>query len=239
MVALAGALAFEAYFAAVEDTLAFADTGDIERDLTAQLHSFVGLLTAPATGHVIAQLVGASQTDPALADALAEHYTHPRRRLAVDRLTRAQRAGQIRAEVDPQVVVDQLWGACYHRLLLPDEPLDTAFADALIGNLLRGIRGVRPLRVRARTVSTADVAEVARTPRPIAAGASRRAAAYWEARVFPIVSATAAAWMSRPVRLGWTYQGSLMPENSASDVSSIAPMPRRAPSHAVLEPVWL
>ncbi|WP_393059698.1 TetR/AcrR family transcriptional regulator C-terminal ligand-binding domain-containing protein [Streptomyces sp. LN549] len=136
-----GALAFEAYFAAVEDTLAFADTGDIERDLTAQLHSFVGLLTAPATGHVIAQLVGASQTDPALADALAEHYTHPRRRLAVDRLTRAQRAGQIRAEVDPQVVVDQLWGACYHRLLLPDEPLDTAFADALIGNLLRGIRG--------------------------------------------------------------------------------------------------
>ncbi|WP_326737869.1 TetR-like C-terminal domain-containing protein [Streptomyces sp. NBC_01022] len=136
-----GALAFEAYYTAVEDTLAFADTGDIERDLTAQLHSFVGLLTAPATGHVIAQLAGASQTDPALADALAQHYTHPRRRLAVDRLTRAQRAGQIRAEVDPQVVVDQLWGACYHRLLLPDEPLDTAFADALIDNLLRGIRG--------------------------------------------------------------------------------------------------
>ncbi|WP_327709596.1 TetR/AcrR family transcriptional regulator C-terminal ligand-binding domain-containing protein [Streptomyces sp. NBC_00464] len=136
-----GALAFEAYYTAVEDTLAFADTGDVERDLTAQLHSFVGLLTAPATGHVIAQLAGASQTDPALADALAQHYTHPRRRLAVDRLTRAQRAGQIRAEVDPQVVVDQLWGACYHRLLLPDEPLDTAFADALIDNLLRGIRG--------------------------------------------------------------------------------------------------
>ncbi|MFI6652554.1 TetR-like C-terminal domain-containing protein [Streptomyces sp. NPDC050529] len=136
-----GALAFEAYYTAVEDTLAFADTGDIERDLTAQLHSFVGLLTTPATGHVIAQLAGASQTDPALADALAQHYTHPRRRLAVDRLTRAQRAGQIRAEVDPQVVVDQLWGACYHRLLLPDEPLDTAFADALIDNLLRGIRG--------------------------------------------------------------------------------------------------
>jgi hypothetical protein len=35
------------------------------------------------------------------------------------------------------VVVDQLWGACYHRLLLPDEALDDAFVDALIGNLLR------------------------------------------------------------------------------------------------------
>ncbi|MGW0938726.1 TetR-like C-terminal domain-containing protein [Streptomyces sp. NPDC002666] len=136
-----GALAFEAYFTAVEDTLAFADTGDIERDLTAQLHSFVGLLTGRPAGPVIAQFVGAAQTDPALADALAQHYIHPRRRLAADRLTRAQHVGQIRAEVDPQVVVDQLWGACYHRLLMPDEPLDTAFADALISNLLRGIRG--------------------------------------------------------------------------------------------------
>ncbi|MEU9090295.1 TetR/AcrR family transcriptional regulator C-terminal ligand-binding domain-containing protein [Streptomyces sp. NPDC048428] len=136
-----GALAFEAYFTAVEDTLAFADTGDIERDLTAQLHSFVGLLTGVPAGPVIAQLVGAAQTDPALADALAQHYVRPRRRLAGDRLTQAQRVGQIRADVDPQVVVDQLWGACYHRLMMPEESLDTAFADALIGNLLRGIRG--------------------------------------------------------------------------------------------------
>nr|WSW67642.1 TetR/AcrR family transcriptional regulator C-terminal ligand-binding domain-containing protein [Streptomyces sp. NBC_00995] len=136
-----GALAFEAYFTAVEDTLAFADTGDIARDLTAQLHSFVGLLTGRPAGPVIAQFVGAAQTDPALAGALAKHYIHPRRRLAAERLTRAQRAGQIRAEVDPQVVVDQLWGACYHRLMMPDEPLDCAFADALIDNLLRGIGG--------------------------------------------------------------------------------------------------
>ncbi|WP_405458880.1 TetR/AcrR family transcriptional regulator [Streptomyces sp. NBC_00101] len=135
-----GALAFEAYFSAVESTLAFPDTGDVERDLTAQLHAFVGLLTDPRTGPAIAQLIGAAQADPALAEALATHYTHPRRRLAVERLTRAQALGQIHADVDPQVVVDQLWGACYHRLLLPDETLDAAFADALIRNLVRGIR---------------------------------------------------------------------------------------------------
>lgn len=134
-----GALAFEAYYGAVEGTLAFADTGDVERDLTAQLHAFVGLLTAPRTGHVIAQFVGAAQTDPALAEALATHYTHPRRLLAVERLTRARELGQIHADVDLQVVVDQLWGACYHRLLLPDQALDTAFVDALVRNLLRGI----------------------------------------------------------------------------------------------------
>jgi Tetracyclin repressor-like, C-terminal domain len=54
-------------------------------------------------------------------------------------LRRAQERGQVRADVDPEVVVDQLWGACYHRLLLPDQPLTEEFADALVRNLVRGI----------------------------------------------------------------------------------------------------
>jgi hypothetical protein len=41
-------------------------------------------------------------------------------------------------------VVDQLWGACYHRLLLPSETLDFDFTDALVSNLMRGIRCETP-----------------------------------------------------------------------------------------------
>jgi hypothetical protein len=37
------------------------------------------------------------------------------------------------------VIIDQLWGACYHRLLMPAEPLTEEFTDALLRNLLRGI----------------------------------------------------------------------------------------------------
>ncbi|WP_250029661.1 TetR/AcrR family transcriptional regulator [Paractinoplanes maris] len=135
-----GALAFEAYFAAVETRLAFDDTGDIERDLRSQLRSFVRLLTADRGGPVIAALVGAARSDPDLAAVLEEQYTRPRRTLAVERLRTAQEAGQIARDVDPQVVVDQLWGACYHRLLMPAEPLTTDFVDALLRNVLRGIR---------------------------------------------------------------------------------------------------
>ncbi|WP_250008317.1 TetR-like C-terminal domain-containing protein [Actinoplanes sp. M2I2] len=134
-----GALAFEAYFAAVETRLAFDDTGDLEHDLRSQLHAFVRLLTAEHGGPVIAALAGAAQSDPGLAVVLEEQYTHPRRTLAVERIRAAQDAGQVAADVDPQVVVDQLWGACYHRLLLPAEPLTADFADALLRNLLRGI----------------------------------------------------------------------------------------------------
>ncbi len=139
-----GALALEAYFAAVQDTLAFCDTGDLARDLTDQLLAFVRLLTEPAddrvVGAVIGELIGAAQTDPDLAAAFSSHYSRPRRQLAVDRLATAQQAGQIHPDVDLEVLVDQLWGACYHRLLLPDQPLDTAFAGALVRNLLHGIQ---------------------------------------------------------------------------------------------------
>lgn len=136
-----GSLALEGYFAAVEERLAFEDTGDIERDLATQLRAFVGLLADENSGPMIAELVGAAQTDPDLAAAFSENYTRPRRRLAVERLSRAQHHGQIRANIDLEVIVDQLWGACYLRLLLPDQPLDDAFADALVRNILCGVWG--------------------------------------------------------------------------------------------------
>jgi hypothetical protein len=54
-------------------------------------------------------------------------------------MRRAQDRGQLRADADPQILVDQLWGACYHRLLLPDEPLTEEFAERLVANLLHGV----------------------------------------------------------------------------------------------------
>ncbi|MFG2676210.1 TetR-like C-terminal domain-containing protein [Streptomyces sp. DT20] len=132
-----GALAFDAYFDTFKETLAFPDTGDIGRDLTTQLHSFVDLLNR--NGPVIAGIIGAAQGDAGLAEALSTHYVIQRRALAVERLTRAQQVGQIRAEADLETIVDQLWGAVYHRLLMPAQPLSREFADRLIANLLQGV----------------------------------------------------------------------------------------------------
>lgn len=137
-----GALALEAYFPATEEALAFPDTGDIEQDLLTQLRSFIGLLTGREGRPVIAELVGAAQTDPGLAAALAQAYVQPRRQLATARLAVARDQGQIKPDADLEVIVDQLWGACYHRLLLPApaQPLNPAFAAALVSNLMTGVR---------------------------------------------------------------------------------------------------
>jgi AcrR family transcriptional regulator len=134
-----GALALDGYFTAMEPALAFPETGDIAADLRSQLHSFAGLLRDTSAGRVVSELIGAAQTDRELAAAYGERYSRPRRELAVTALRRAQDRGQLRRDVDPEVLVDQLWGACYHRLLLPDQPLTDGFVDALVDNLFRGV----------------------------------------------------------------------------------------------------
>jgi AcrR family transcriptional regulator len=134
-----GALALDGYFHRVAPELAFSDTGDIEADLRAQLHAFLRVIRDSAAGRVIAELIGQAQSDPELKAAYLQRYSSPRRALAVAALEEAKERGQLRADLDAEAVVDQLWGACYHRLLLPDQPLTHEFVDALVDNLFRGI----------------------------------------------------------------------------------------------------
>jgi AcrR family transcriptional regulator len=134
-----GALALDGYFDRVEPELAFPDTGDIEADLRTQLHSFLRVIRDSPAGQVIGELIGQAQSDPELKAAYLDRYSSPRRALAVAAMRKAMGRGQLRASLDPESVVDQLWGACYHRLLLPDQPLTAEFVDALVDNLFRGI----------------------------------------------------------------------------------------------------
>ncbi|WP_193103466.1 TetR/AcrR family transcriptional regulator [Brachybacterium sp. FME24] len=133
-----GALAAEAYFAKSELALEFPDTGDLHADLVTQLTAFVALLSDDAVGKPLSELIGAAQTDPELAEAWTRTYSHPRRELARERLRSAQRSGGLNADADVDIMVDQLWGACYHRLLVLKVSLDDLNIDRLVTYALRG-----------------------------------------------------------------------------------------------------
>ena len=133
-----GALAAEAYFARAEPILDFPDTGDIEADLRTQLTAFVRLVTHESTRIAVTGRIGAAQSEPVLAAAWSEHYSRPRRELALRALRRARERGQLADDADLSTLVDQLWGACYHRLLIPDEPLTPSFIDHLVRTVLHG-----------------------------------------------------------------------------------------------------
>jgi AcrR family transcriptional regulator len=135
-----GALALDGYFHKVEPELRFPDTGDIEADLRTHLHAFLRVIRDSPGGRVIAELIGQAQSDPELKTGYLQRYSSPRRALAVAAIKRAEERGQLRPSLDAESVVDQLWGACYHRLLLPDQPLTDEFVDSLVENLFGGIR---------------------------------------------------------------------------------------------------
>ena len=133
-----GALAAEAYFAQSRRTLDFPNTGDLRADLIAQLRSFVRWLTVEGAAEPVSQLIGAAQMDPDLAEAWSGAYALPRRQLARDRLLIGRQAGELRDDADLDVIVDQLWGACYHRLLVLKVPFDDAIVERLVDQALHG-----------------------------------------------------------------------------------------------------
>ncbi|HLU59822.1 MAG TPA: TetR/AcrR family transcriptional regulator [Pseudonocardia sp.] len=133
-----GALAAEAYFAQSRRTLEFPDTGDLRADLISQLTAFVRWLKEEGAEKPVSELVGAAQMDPSLAEAWSGSYAIPRRELAKERLRIAQRRGQLREDADLDVIVDQLWGACYHRLLVLKVPFDTSIVERLVDQALLG-----------------------------------------------------------------------------------------------------
>ena len=133
-----GALAAEAYFAQSAPVLDFPDTGDLRADLVAQLGAFVRWLTDEGAGRIVSELIGAAQLDPNLARAWSESYALPRRELARTRLRTAQRQGRLRADADLDIIVDQLWGGCYHRLLVLKVPLDESIVARLVDHALFG-----------------------------------------------------------------------------------------------------
>jgi len=134
-----GVLALDGYAHAVEVALHFPDTGDIRADLLAQMTAFAHVMTETPGGRILTELIGQAQTDAALASAYRALYSADRRRLAVERMHKAREAGQLRADADLEAIVDQLWGAVYHRLLVPDQPVTASFIEALLDNLFRGI----------------------------------------------------------------------------------------------------
>lgn len=133
-----GALAADAYFDQSEQMLEFPATGDLRADLIAQLGAFVHWLTDEGAGTPVSELIGAAQTDPDLAHAWSQHYALPRRDLALERLVTAREQGQLRQDADLEIVVDQLWGACYHRLLVLRTPLDGTVVERLVDQALLG-----------------------------------------------------------------------------------------------------
>ena len=78
-------------------------------------------------GKVIADLIAEGQSDPDVLRELNEGYVKPRRAGTVTEIIQAQKLGLISTDIDPEIVVDAIFGCLYFNLLLKVRPLDQSY----------------------------------------------------------------------------------------------------------------
>jgi AcrR family transcriptional regulator len=100
-------------------------------------------------GQILRALIGRAQMDPGLRKEIGQHWLHTRRQLSRAIILKGIESGELRGDLDPDTALDALYGALYHRLLLPydgDEVrLSDAYVDALVDAIFGGLeRRKRP-----------------------------------------------------------------------------------------------
>jgi AcrR family transcriptional regulator len=134
-----GAVVLEALNEQAGATLAFPDTGDILADLRTQMGDVAKILSGVGSGP-FAGLIGAAQSDPALARSVLDTIIHPRAAACRKRLEAAQRAGQLRTDVDLDEVIELLYGPLYYRLLIRTRPITEDQPAAVLALAFGGLR---------------------------------------------------------------------------------------------------
>jgi AcrR family transcriptional regulator len=146
-----GPLVFEAFATNFLKRQPLADTGSLRGDLLAALRAFIRVVKGTVTGRTLVGLIAEVQRDPELAEIWRERFIAPVRaqhRLMVDR---AIERGEAVSDTDPDIVLDLMFGAAYHRLLQSHLVLGDRFAQAVVDTV---ITGVRPRHEQANRATT-------------------------------------------------------------------------------------
>ncbi|SDY22893.1 transcriptional regulator, TetR family [Saccharopolyspora shandongensis] len=116
------------------------DTGDIEADLKTVLRATAAEFADPEFEAPIRALNSEIINDAELAAIYREKMAAPVEEAKKQRLRSAQRAGQLAADADLDLLLEVLYAPLAQRWLLRSGPLDDAFADALVDATLRAFR---------------------------------------------------------------------------------------------------
>ena len=123
-------LVIDAFVSAVEKELRFPSAGPVLQSIHVQMRRWAVIFRSPL-GQIVAAVIGAGQSEPEILEAFRSHWVEPRRVEARRLLGQAITNGEIRADLDPDTVLDLLYGPLYIRLLLKHAPLNEEFVDTV------------------------------------------------------------------------------------------------------------
>ena len=139
------ALIADAFASSTTRNLHFPDTGSLRTDMSQQMRQLVKVFRSPR-GRIVSAMLGGGQSDEDLITAFRERFLKPRRREAYATLQRGIRRGELRRDVDMDLILDSLYGPIYMRFLIRHDGLTPAFVDQLCRLVLDGAAPRRKAR---------------------------------------------------------------------------------------------
>lgn len=132
------------------------DTGSLAGDLREFLLAFATFLSGPA-GKAAQALVGEIPHEPELAEAFRKSFLRSQRDVLRAVLERAAHRGELADNAPKGMAVELAGAALTYRLMLTGDPLDGAFVDKLVDQVLVPLLDHRnSLRTSNATMSTAS-----------------------------------------------------------------------------------
>ena len=134
-----GALIADAFASNTTRKLRFPDTGSVDTDMSRQMRQLIKVFRSPR-GRIVSAILAAGQSDKDLIAAFRERFLWPRRREAYETLRRGILRGELRKDIDPDLLLDSLYGPIYMRFLIQHDRLTPDFVDRLCALVLGGAR---------------------------------------------------------------------------------------------------
>lgn len=131
-------LAVEAWGDVVTSAVPTIATGDVVGDLRGQMRRLAAFY-ASRQGLVAAELLGASIQQPDGPELVAEMFFRERRDATRALIREGVAAGQLQAGLEPDLVIDMLFGPLVFRLFNGRGPLDQSATDAIADMVLPAI----------------------------------------------------------------------------------------------------
>jgi AcrR family transcriptional regulator len=140
-----GALIADAFASSTTRRLRFPDTGSVYTDMSQQMRQLIKVFRS-RHGRIVSAILAAGQSDKDLIEAFRERFLWPRRREAYATLRRGIQRGELRKDLDSDLLLDSLYGPIYMRFLIQHDRLTLEFVDRLCALVLAGVRPQRKSR---------------------------------------------------------------------------------------------
>jgi AcrR family transcriptional regulator len=131
-------LVMAAVAALVTEEIVVPDTGSTRTDLLALMREAVELYRGSLPARLMPNLVSAMAARPELARIVREGFLIRRRLALAEVLRRGVERGDLRTDVDLELVLDVLGGPLFYRLLITGGPVDEQLAEGVTELILRG-----------------------------------------------------------------------------------------------------